>query len=467
MRSARCGLLAALASLLSIAPAAAAVSPVDASTTHVVLVGVEDYGVRGATLTGPSRDICALYRTYVDVLRIPAANVRVFFASGDGFGPQSACSQIRSRSATRAALIAGLQEIAPTFSNASLVIVNFSGHGEASGREQFLLLADDGNKATSRISLAEVVTNMRFDRPHRAKLALFIDACRDTVTTAGPSQRADQSVLPAADVASSFLKSDVAVFLATAPASKSYIRPHYANDQPVHPIGYFTWTLIKGLLGSAGDADGRLSANDLAEYLRKEVPALLSFEFVKERLTQVPEAGFSTTAAREMLMPARSRKGDSSFLFFAEVRLIPTDGKGVRYGGTYSFDLMTPQMGRPPSELMAISPTEMAFPGPFRTPLPRNIDLPATIEKWEYSARVTFLVGSSRKEFVVCDRGPNVSLPGATPEVSTRVTDGNFEIDALQAFRLWGRALGDMEPDSNDRAPTHSRRAAPGCLPGG
>ena len=76
--------------------------------THVLLVGIEDYG-RDSKLAGPARDLCALYQTYVAALELSPSNVTVLLSPGR-FGPSSPCAAVPVRAATRPELLAQLRQ---------------------------------------------------------------------------------------------------------------------------------------------------------------------------------------------------------------------------------------------------------------------------------------------------------------------------------------------------------------------
>lgn len=431
------------------------------NSTRVVLIGIEDYAQ--GVLSGPTRDVCALYQLYVRVLKVPSSNVAVFMLPAR-FAKGSPCESVPVQPATPAQLGRSMGQ---GVSGTNFVVVHYSGHGEERDGKQLLVL-DNANtaEAGSLLSLQDLLGYMRDAGRVPLDAVFFIDACRDTslVETGAVEQ---SKTMDAAAVASQ-LKGvrDGAVFMAAESGKESYIRPHRAYGEPGNPIGYFTWVVIKALMGGAGEGHGSVSLRDLQRYVSDEVPQLMKYELTLNSSLQIPQAHFFNDRSELLRLPSRPRQG-MKFLVFAEAFIIPLDDDRKQLASGSSFDIITDADLPEQSELLAIVPSQVHFPGPFRIPLPAA-GLTRPVAHWAYRLRMTFLFGMLRREFILCDSAPTVPYPVAvgSPDIRIGIDKKDLLIDSQLALQRWGHNMADLMDQYDPAAlPRHDRFVNIGCLP--
>jgi Caspase domain len=438
---------------------------------QVALIGVEDY-LGPTSLSGPSRDLCALYQTYVREIGVPDQNIRIYLGA-KRFSVSSPCHGVAVTDATRASVIAGLSQQASRSTKDATFIVHFSGHGIEKDSRQWLLLSDASSAISDAeqplISLRDIARSIQSVRDFPNTVAIFLDACRDTVltssaTTSGASEprRIAQESNLALDLAG-FTRG--VVFSSASTQQRSYIRPHSALGVPVNPISYFSWASVKALLGLADYTSNFVLAKNLDEFLANEVPAMLGFEFSGKNLRQQPVATWLNEDSKNIRLPARARsKVPTSFYFFAEVRLLALDPDGRRITEPFSVDIALSPKARTTTEYAAITPTIYNFPGPFTIALPQ-VDL-GYKGRWSYQIKVVFMFHLWRSEFVVCDASPNLPPGPAGREVVTSLRENHsLVIDARRSFSLWGRQISTLvdEAESQDQKFEITRVGNPAC----
>lgn len=421
----------------------------------VVLIGVEDYE-RAQALTGPARDLCALHQAYVSALKVPASAITILM-SPERFPATSPCASVKTRKADSDAVRDALKSAG----RHAKLFIHYSGHGEQRGGNQVLLLRD------RPLDLRDIADAVRGRPVQGGELVLFVDACRELTPAAGEPAVASAAAgnLPLSSAFGGFAR--VAVIAAAKPGGLSYIRPHIADSGMNAPISYFTWAIVKGMLGFASGTSDRVRVSDFGRYLAGEVPDMMAFEFGMSRPTQTPDPSFLNQESHHIEMPIRLRRGNpNSFFFFAEVSAGPLDSAGKSLTSAVSFDLVSPWKQQAQNEYSALAPRIQAFPGPFRFPLPVDRS-PVRPARWTYKVRLVFMFALTRKEFIVCDGHPVVSAGGLEPEIKTFIENGtHLVVDASNAFKIWGRALPELQDREEDfpSKPSHTRIAAPGCF---
>lgn len=408
---------------------------------RIVLVGVEDAGA--VSLRGPVEDVCALYRTYVHVLNVPARNVSVFM-SPPQFPPDSPCQNVEVILSSRQ----NIDRLLPDIGANGTILFHYSGHGTQRGEEPELILGDRKNLAgrVALVSLSDLHAALT-RRPGSRRIVYFLDACREVIPSA------DGSATPAARLEQGIDAG--AVFFAATAGSYSYIRPNGVKDTAHSPIGYFTWSLIKALVGGAGKGQGRVTLRELAAHLQTDVPRTQADEFIADGFTQIPSAQFIGKGA-EIELPARRR--GTRFMLFVEAQATPLDGQGRLLSAPSSMDAVLPSAPDERAELLALSPIVVNFPGPFVFHLPTD-GLPEAPARWQYRVRLTFMLGMNRRQFIVCDAAPDI-----VDEVQTRIVGPTLVIDPKEALRRIGHSLFD-DTDSIDleAPPTEFRHLNARC----
>jgi len=434
-------------------------------TTYILLVGIEDYEKLGP-LYGPARDVCSLYQMYVGALGIAPDQVSVLLYPGR-FKEGSPCFGVAAQPATRQRVLDHLRQVSGKLNSVDRLLIHFSGHGEEVNGEQVVLVADDALNVAKAVSVSELAAAIPSRSARRAEIAIFLDACRETVSSLSGRESDVSATAARISVRRAFKGfSKVAVFSSAGPGERSYIRPHSSEGHAVAPISYFTWTLVKGMLGFISDEKGYIRADQLAKYLEGAVPEMMKFEFGAIRVSQRPTATFLGAQSKGILLPTRARTADvNSFFFFAEVRAVAVDSEGKVVAGPSSFDIALPSNGKAINEYTALNPGVQNFPGPFYVPLPRA-QPEASGVGWRYTTRLVFMFSRTRMEVVLCDASPNGPVGSASPQIVTAIdSSGRLVIDARRAFSRWRDVIADLvvEEDSEPLAPSHERTVNPGC----
>jgi len=450
--------------------AQAAGSPDDTSENSVVLlVGASDYGLWGE-LKGPAFDICALYGLYRDLLRIPAGNIVVHLAVPEDQEPPCKISGVQSVSgeALRSS-VAGLMTRLPA---PRAIYVHFSGHGfEESGRQQLVISGGKGGKTAEVIALDELLALLRSPASSSPKLAVFIDACRDSAMAGDGPTRSEKLSGHAADAARRALSGRVgAVYFGSSSGEFSHTRRSIQGARNTQLMGYFTWATIRGMIGGGRQNKGELSFGSLARYIEQEVAAARRYEIggvVAE--PQTPQHVMLSEQSYNALLGApHTAFLNNSFQFYAEALVEPMNEAGASLAGPFSYDIMTPQANRPATELNLIGATVVQPPGPFRLPLPQGMDIPSSVHHWRFVVRAVFFYGPHRREFIVCNASPRVPEEQqptyVRPEILTTVDARELKIDILGAWSRIGHWMRDRDSIYDPADPAvHTRMVGKGC----
>src|SRR5207302_894374 len=109
-------------------------------------------------------------------------------------------------------------------------------------------------------------------------VVFFVDACRNVPGEQWAPQLDKLYASRISEELAGFNKSNLirngVVLFSASPGERSYSRN-------TSPVGYFTWAIIKGLIGEAADSDRVVRSGHLAEYVRQEVPQLIKFDFLR------------------------------------------------------------------------------------------------------------------------------------------------------------------------------------------
>jgi hypothetical protein len=233
---------------------------------HALTIGISQYRhVTPLPATQDALDVASVLRD-ASLCGYPAANVRSLL---DG-------------EATRAAILAELEQLASRTNERSTVFIYFSGHGgraaDASGETCYLMPVDgqEGSQevlSTTAISGTEL--SARLSRISAAKLTVVLDCCRAAGVAAPKDvgQGALVSDLSGTALAPLAQGRGRAVLAASRSDGYAYVMPGARN-------GVFTGHLLDGLRGAAGGAGGVIRVCDLFHYVQQRVAA--------ERGTQRP-----------------------------------------------------------------------------------------------------------------------------------------------------------------------------------
>ena len=449
-------------------------------SNFVVLIGVSDYA-KGGTLDGPKNDICALFKMYSGIFRVPTSNILVFLSDA-GEGKESSCGfEAYSRPATKASILSVLRTERARLANSSMIYIHFTGHGAEASGEQVVFLAKSAADTTSvdatTMKLSDLMSLLPSRKAPSNYLAVFLDACRE----AKPSNegRNTPSALSSVNAATLALTDSAgAIFLSASPGQYSYTRRGIPGAREGRTMGYFTWAVIRGLLGSAKTERSEVTYASLADYVKDEVPNSIKYE-LGPPITgdQQPSTIFLSPASKELAFGLPSRYSlNSSFMFYAEARVAAYDKEGKLSHGPFSYDLMlAPNSKLVSAELLILNPQRIEPPGPFRLPLPPTDGPPADSAQWKYTVRSVFMYGPNRKEFVTCALNPTIpqkrvnthpAVPRRPPysEILTTIDSNDLIIDIRGAWRLIGYWLqSSNDPFDPELRAEHERMVAEGC----
>jgi len=224
---------------------------------------------------------------------------------GSGRGPAGfAGDKLRvllNESATRSALVGGLETFLAGADENDVVILFFAGHGaparEADGKEHLFLIPADVRVDSIAASAYPMESVKQILRSIKARhLIVFVDACHsagisgEDITTLGRSRRVVGSDAPT-DINKEFLRR-----IAHAAPSRVVFTSAEVNQLAFEPAelgaGVFTHYLKKGLGGEADeDGDHVVTLGELLEYVRsgvrhytkgRQVPAISGSNFDRE-----------------------------------------------------------------------------------------------------------------------------------------------------------------------------------------
>jgi ankyrin repeat protein len=161
-----------------------------------------------------------------------------------------------------------------------LFIFFFSGHGMEMEKENYLLTleADPYSRDTLDVSSLKISDLKRYLSDMKAgRKLLFVDACRSDPRS-GKGEGENR-------LSESFSKSLVIKPGAISPRENEFSCTFFScrvgqrsYEWTEKSMGFFTWYLVKGLRGGAGDPQGEVTVNSLEEYLGKGVPAAVMRE---------------------------------------------------------------------------------------------------------------------------------------------------------------------------------------------
>ena len=421
---------------------------------YALLVGVEDYA-EISTLNGPVRDMCALREALVSVASFRSENIVLLARPG-------ACGASVSSHPTKSAFVESLKALMRKMGKGDLLLLAFSGHGVVAGRQSFLMLEDsalnDKNVPANAFPIGDLRSLLEADDAKAGHVVVLIDACRNTV--AGYDQSIDGSLkntfVEDFDFRTSKQKSVSVLFSATV-SEKSYIRSY-------EPISYFTWAVIKGLLGEAADPTGRVTLGDLADYVKAEVPLLVQHDFLagtRRGYQQHPSLSIYGNAGKELTM-AQVQLPRYSFTYTVEVVLKPRTAAQKSLSHQH-VDIISPRQTKSLDLMFPLNVIE-ARPAlaPIKVKYSRGQVSPGTTI--DYLVRMTLHFGKWHHAFILCPESPQLIDGGLEPQIATSVSsEGVLTVDATRLFSRWGHMLGDLLIEADENPPKAESKTYSAC----
>ena len=239
-------------------------SPALAGEKWALLVGVDEYETRQITpLNYAVRDITAVAKV-LEQTEVPKNNIFLMTDKGKG----------RSL-ATGTNIIWRLGWLAQRMQPDDTLYFYFSGHGIERGGNTYLLSYDSdiGSEITLKRTAVRMAELREIAKTMKASTIItFMDACRND-PEAGKSVNSPNSM-------SKGMAKDLALVAVPSTEQRKTLNVTFYSCSPGERSweseetsqGFFSYHVMKGLLGEAADAQGRVTVNSLEDYLSREVP---------------------------------------------------------------------------------------------------------------------------------------------------------------------------------------------------
>lgn len=426
---------------------------VASQSRYAFLVGVEDYDEIN-TLNGPVKDICALREVLISAAGFHPENIVVLART-------NSCKNTESFPPTRQEFVKRLQEFTSKIPKGSFFLLAFSGHGIVSNNESFLMLQDSSlndERPTNAVKVKEFKDILENSQVQAEHILILLDACRNAVDEDTQNRPALETELIDSFQLESLGKQtqSVSILFSASLKEKSYIRSY-------EPISYFTWAVIKGLLGEAADEKGQVKIGNLAEYVKKEVPELVRYDIIKGIRQQNPSSRFYGVNAEDLVI-AKIPLPNYRFTYTVEVVLKPTSSSG-KFLSHQHTDYISQRLSKSIDDMFPLNVIEAK---PALAPIKvrySNADS-KTISEMDYLVRMTFHFGKWHRSFILCPQIAQLQMRGVFyPDIKTFLSDDKqtLTVDALKAFASWGRALGDLMIDAEENPPKAESKTFTGC----
>src|SRR6266498_2395956 len=232
-----------------------------ASKRYALVVGVDQYAdTQITTLGGASNDAKTLANALIQYAGFPGEQVTLL-----------ASDQPAERQPTRGNILRRLSNMAAVVPADGLLLISFAGHGIERGGQAFLLPSD--SQVSNDVDLLEqtaINVSQVKDKIRKIgvrQVVMILDACRnDPVGRAS----ADNPLTAAYTRGFNFdLRNREVQAFATLYATEV---GHRAYEYKEKKQGYFTWILVEGLKGAAGNEKGEVTLASLVKYLQERVP---------------------------------------------------------------------------------------------------------------------------------------------------------------------------------------------------
>jgi Caspase domain len=405
-----------------------------AQPRYAVIVSVGDTAVT-TELHGSDADACALYHTLTGVGGFTANHVKLFST------PQS-CKQVESKQPGDNGLRQELRELNNQMERNALLFFAFSGHGVSYQGKSFLRLPGStlalSGAPQNALELSELLNLLSPDRAKPRQLLLALDACRDSGGSAMSdpqkkvlSEQVDRTI---DQFASAHPNVSGAVLFSSQAGEMSYSR--FTN-----PVGYFTWALVKGLLGGAADQDGAVHLGDLTNYVEREVPDLVKYDLLRivmaKHLAQQPHS--RRIGSKGDAIEVSVTKPQQSFYYNCEIFLTTTvrgqlhDRRALDCASpTSGLNELLPFLNSDDSRFKIVSALEIIKEPYGDRPPDSDVD---------FLVRFTFHVNQTHVSYILCPQ--HAERNG----IEVRRGESELVIDALHAFAGWGHIMGDIGAD--------------------
>lgn len=414
---------------------------VASQSRYAFLVGVEDYDAIN-TLNGPVKDICALREVLISAAGFQPENILVL-------ARPNSCRNTESFPPTQLEFKMRLREFTSKIPKGSFFLLAFSGHGIVSNNESFLMLQNSSlidGKPKDAVKVKEFKEILESSQAEHT--LILLDACRNAVDEDDQNRPVLEPELMDSFQLDSLGKQtqSVSILFSASLKEKSYIRSY-------EPISYFIWAVIKGLLGEAADEKGQVKTGKLAEYVKKEVPNLVRYDMIKGSRQQNPSSR-SYGKDAENLVIANIPLPNYRFTYTVEIVLKPKTllGKFLSHQHT---DYVSQRLSKSIDDMFPLNVIEVI---PALAPISVryfNADS-KTISEMDYLVRMTFHFGKQHRSFILCPQSPQIpDGEGLRPEIKTYLSEDKqtLTVDALHAFALWGRAIGDLMIEAEENPP--------------
>jgi uncharacterized caspase-like protein len=221
----------------------------------VLVVGVNDYqDARIPPLRFAEQDARSVYGFFTTSNRSPTSADRVQILLGKDASRVAVLKALRDHLARNA--------IHPD----DMVVFYFAGHGFADSRDTYLASADTQLDSLGETGLSSATLRDYWSQIHAGRKVLITDACHSGALQNFRGIGGVSLALESPD--SKAAPASTLTIAATGPNELS------SEDRNLGQ-GVFTIALLNGLRGEAdADGDGRVSGDELARFLQREVPAI-------------------------------------------------------------------------------------------------------------------------------------------------------------------------------------------------
>lgn len=423
---------------------------------YAFLVGVEDYD-EISTLNGPVKDICALREALISVAGFQPDNIFIL-------ARPSSCKNVDSLSPTSRQFTQKLRQFISKVPKGSFLLIAFSGHGLVKDNESYLMLQDSSldeeRQPVNAFKVKEIKGIIESEQFQAEHVLVLLDACRNTIGEDEQNRNA-----PLEDKFIDSFQFDnlnkrtrsITVLFSAGVGEKSYIRSY-------EPISYFTWAVIKGLLGEAANVNGKVNIEDLTEYVKGEVPKLARYDFLGSyNNRQNPSSRFYGKNAKDVVI-AELPLPSYHFTYTVEVVLRPTTSLG-QFLSHQHVDYISQRLSTSIDDMFPLNVVEAK---PALAPIKvkySNGDI-ARVSEMDYLVRMTIHFGKWHHAFILCPESPQLQERGAfEPQIKTFLSEDKqvLTIDATNLFSRWGHMLGDMIIEAQENPPKAESKTFTKC----
>jgi len=402
---------------------------------YALLVGVEEYS-EIPRLSGPNKDVCVLRQILTSVGGFKSQNIIVLAKPGS-------CPNVQTLPPTPEQVVNAIDKLNSVMRKNSFFLFSFSGHGVSRGDESYLMLqnsTETSGAPTKSVSIKGLINQLVAGVAAPEHMLFLVDACRTSVSAGSTDPGLDRGFAESFEQMAKYGKTHSASVVFSAKlGEQSYIRS-------TGPVSFFTWAVIKGLIGEAAERDGRVTMRGLAEYVEKEVPELIRVDFLSDNKVQQHPTTRNFGVGQEDFVVSKVPAPSTMFFYSVEAFLVPLSKAGKILATPLHVDLVSP---RPLGFLDETLPLNIKVVGPLNIiGIPYGKIDKQKVGSWDYLVRMTFHHGRWHRAFVMCPASPNVPENEKferAQEIKTYISDGVLVIDPLISFMMWGEALRDPD----------------------